>query len=1087
MTEKEENGRNVSSRKTATALKLVNWSRFQNEIFRMEGSTLITGVNGTGKSTVLDAMTYLLTGNRQFNKAANDRDRSVLSYVRGDTRSEGTDRYLRSGEVTSYVLMEFWSPADESYLTAGVCVESPDEHNCKTGAWFLCRDTALSDVEVSYIREGSVHVHTRSNLLVKGKRLKSRDFYGMETGTERILRALGMRNSVSKYRSGLLKMMAFRPENNIDKFIQECVLDPGKMNSLTEIRTQRAQFDEIRAFYDQLRRGKEELEKLESLTREYEKREHQLEIRTLMEVYQRLPILEQTMQQLEKERRDTENRLGAAAARIRTAEENLEQARTRLSAAESDAGFQDFRQTLQVLEQEQKDCARRTEEAASQEKELEKLARTLGEILSWAPAESRDRELLASVSVRGESGEKMQAFARIAEAEKNWEEEKNREKVHLEDAERQDRQQLQETAEEIRRLRANQIVYPAEALRARDILRQELEKQGIVTEVRFLAELVKSFRDLKWRRAIETFLGGKRYHLIVDGKYCMQAAEILRAKKLYRSKVVITDRLPDTEVQAGSAAAQLEIPNRFARRYANYLLNGIFLCSNMEELHAHPKGALMQDGTLAKSYAVSLMETGKTRLCMGQDVVKIQLAEREKEYRALTEKLEAEKQQQAQCSTALQQLRRVKWDISAYHFDAPENLYQEKQKAKELKADMDAIRKNPDFMAALQEQEKARRLYNRAAEEKDRAVAREATLKEEQKNRESTISQKKREYREAKENYEAARQDHLLIEEEMQAEYRKAATPEKPEVVTYGNLNRVRNQRDTAMNEMLRQQGNYCRTAGIDNSHTGVSFIPFFRDQYKDTANVKIEEVKNQIDVKSKELESAFMTDFVGELNESIQKAQDEIEIINRELKSIPFGQDTYRFKMEPRPDRDTFFRIRRKLGDYMESPEVYMNSNRDDEEMEHYIRDFMDRILAEEDESEYTDYRKYFTYDMEITSHQGVSVARSSLSRKQGSASNGEKQTPYFIILAASLMQFYPRDSICERLAFIDEAFSALSQERIEQMVKYLEENHFQVIYAAPPEKIGSIGEHVSTTVTLALAGRYTKPVEGMVQGEEI
>ena len=51
------------NRKTATKLLLVQWARFQNECIRLEGSTLLTGVNGSGKSTVLDAMTYLLTGN----------------------------------------------------------------------------------------------------------------------------------------------------------------------------------------------------------------------------------------------------------------------------------------------------------------------------------------------------------------------------------------------------------------------------------------------------------------------------------------------------------------------------------------------------------------------------------------------------------------------------------------------------------------------------------------------------------------------------------------------------------------------------------------------------------------------------------------------------------------------------------------------------------------------------------------------------------------------------------------------------------------------------------------------------------------
>ena len=103
---------------------------------------------------------------------------------------------------------------------------------------------------------------------------------------------------------------------------------------------------------------------------------------------------------------------------------------------------------------------------------------------------------------------------------------------------------------------------------------------------------------------------------------------------------------------------------------------------------------------------------------------------------------------------------------------------------------------------------------------------------------------------------------------------------------------------------------------------------------------------------------------------------------------------------MKEKPDRALFFRICRRLEKYMSSPQVYMNSARDDEEMENDIQEFMSIILAEEDEWEYTDYRRYFSYDMEISSRQGQTEITAELSKKQGSASNGEKQTPYFIIL---------------------------------------------------------------------------------------
>ena len=248
-------------------------------------------------------------------------------------------------------------------------------------------------------------------------------------------------------------------------------------------------------------------------------------------------------------------------------------------------------------------------------------------------------------------------------------------------------------------------------------------------------------------------------------------------------------------------------------------------------------------------------------------------------------------------------------------------------------------------------------------------------------------------------------------------------------------------------------------------------------------ANIKIEEAHIRLKEQGEKLESAFMNDFVAEINETIREARAEIEEINRELKKIPFGNDTYRFVMDEKPDRSVFFRICKRLEYYLDSPEVYMNSPREDEEMEHDIQEFMNVILDEEDETEYTDYRRYFVYDMKIISRQGKQEIVADLSKKQGSASNGEKQTPYFMSLAASLLQYYPRQICCARLAFIDEAFSALSRERIEQMVKYFEENDFQVFYAAPPEKIGSIGSFIDSTASLAMCGRYSHVMEGLVR----
>ena len=334
-------------------------------------------------------------------------------------------------------------------------------------------------------------------------------------------------------------------------------------------------------------------------------------------------------------------------------------------------------------------------------------------------------------------------------------------------------------------------------------------------------------------------------------------------------------------------------------------------------------------------------------------------------------------------------------------------------------------------------------------------------------------------------DYDRQCMEHLELKRPMLEEYEKLLKGKTGtwRAITKKTVMNLSTEVDACVKQMESAQIEYCKLAEIDINRRGTGYIPFYRDEYRNIANIKIEEAHNKLEEQGKRLESAFMNDFVAEINETIQAARDEIEGINRELKKIPFGNDTYRFIMTEKADRSVFFRICKKLEQYMNSPEVYMNSARDDEEMEHDIQEFMSVILEEEDETEYTDYRKYFTYDMKILSRQGSQEIEADLSKKQGSASNGEKQTPYFIILAASLLQYYPKQVCCARLAFIDEAFSALSRERIEQMVKYFEENQFQVFYAAPPEKISSIGDFIESTVSLVTSGRYTHAVEGLVK----
>lgn len=1080
----------MQNRKTATKLLLIQWSRFQRESIQLGGSTLFTGVNGSGKSTILDAMTYLLTGNTQFNKAAKDRDRTVKGYVRGDTKSNGSMRYLRQGQIISYVAMEFWSPVEQEKIVIGVCIESPDEVSSPTSNWFICRNAVMEDINFASVEGRNLYVTPKSLLQVKGTRLSSKQFMGKEKGTEQIARTLGLRCDVNKYRSKLVKMMAFNPENNIDQFIAECVLEPGKVNSLKELRQQREQFEHIKKIYEDLRDGKEKLEEVEKKTQDYESKKRNLDIREMLLKYQnfrekqkekediqfRLKVLEQTMGDLKKQKEN--------------AQEQFEVARKRLTIAESNDVFQGMQTSIQNLEHLIDTVQIRIKQEEEYLAKLLRFQRALSAELSWT-LENLDEDstkYLLHIAEEGYAIEKKRKelityFERMAKRQEGL----GTEKVHLTDEVEAIKQELARLEQQLKVLESNRVIYPEEIVRAKQVIKEEFAKKGIVTDVRIFAELVQKVRDVSWRKAIETFLGRKRFYIIVDGQYCQDAMKVLQDKRLYAANVVITDKLPDSEIIIGSAAEQLIIPNVYARRYANYLLNRIHLCDSLEELHEYPQGGLMKDGMLAKSYSVACMNMKNTQICLGQDAIELQKKAVLAQKNAKQEEWKGKLDELGRTNTKLNSLKGIDFVLENYHLETPELLSESYAEKKHYEDNLKQIKQNPEFLSVLQEQQDARAAYDEAAKKNtavDRQIGSTNNEWEAEKNRQKNISG---EIYSAKNAYDEIRILHLELEAPMLEEYEKLyAKRGEVRVLTDKTVQNMRAELDTCIKTLENAQLEYCKISEIDINKRGVGYIPFYREEYRNIANVKIEDAHSRLIEQAQKLESAFMNDFVAEINETIGEARREIDAINRELKQIPFGQDTYKFKMEEKPERILFFRICKKLQNYMDSPEVYMNSNRDDEEMEQDIQEFMNMILSEEDEEEYTDYRKYFTYDMEITSRQGEEEVTADLSKKQGSASNGEKQTPYFIILAASLLQCYPRRNCCARLAFIDEAFSALSRERIEQMVKYLEENDFQVIYAAPPEKISSIGQYIQSTVSLVTTGRYTRAVEGLVKINE-
>ena len=110
--------------KTLTKIRLINWHYFENETINIRNNTLLTGQNASGKSTIMDAITFVITaGDQNFNLAANEKGkRDLRSYVKCKLGALDQE-YLRDYDLTGHICLEYYSEKQEKYFCLGSVID----------------------------------------------------------------------------------------------------------------------------------------------------------------------------------------------------------------------------------------------------------------------------------------------------------------------------------------------------------------------------------------------------------------------------------------------------------------------------------------------------------------------------------------------------------------------------------------------------------------------------------------------------------------------------------------------------------------------------------------------------------------------------------------------------------------------------------------------------------------------------------------------------------------------------------------------------------------------------------------------------
>ena len=205
-------------------MKLINWHRFENCTIDFGDTTLLSGENGAGKTTILDAIQFVVICSANFfNKAAHENGKRTLSgYVRCKTGRENKP-YERTGEISSHVALEFYEESRNRYFIVGAVIDSATEGQ-ETAVRYLMDNKRLSE-EMFF--KGKTPRSVTEFRSFNGKGI--RQWCKTQTEARKMIKARFGRIEDKFFRL-IPKALAFKPIDNIKDFVYSYVLDEKEVN-----------------------------------------------------------------------------------------------------------------------------------------------------------------------------------------------------------------------------------------------------------------------------------------------------------------------------------------------------------------------------------------------------------------------------------------------------------------------------------------------------------------------------------------------------------------------------------------------------------------------------------------------------------------------------------------------------------------------------------------------------------------------------------------------------------------------------------------------------------------------------------------
>jgi uncharacterized protein YPO0396 len=1098
---------NSPARISLSRILAVNWYGYR-QFIDVSGLTLITGANGSGKSALLDLIQFVMLGEQQsrFNKAAAGAGsgRSLRGYALCDTNTTGRDgqeRYLRPSSVTLAALEFTWplqpGQTEPRRETWGARIEYESPTAKPSTVWFrsptrLEWSDFLREEDgpqaMQFLSEDEFRTHLKRDL--EGDAWDRQQTYLSEMA----LRAhLGFDDR--QMAKTLPRAMAFEPESNFEKFVRDFLLEPG----MPDVRAVKASVDAHRRAQERLNKMYDQLARLTRISTQHKA---WLDAQRDSALYAHLADAlkhEETLENLNQRSAKLEERRAENAEHREAYERALverEELRSQVESARAALGDKGS-----VLEQNRS----KRREIEKELKALNEAARAAREFLrerarrwdDWLKhAETLGLSLPASAAkelatMRGhDEARGLDAANRIVDVYHSL---RGDAEEHLRPLENQV-SELESRASSLRRdldtLREGHAA-PAPLLNALKARGQRAVALGRVVEVKPEAEA--------WWPLLESLIGTNRQAILPED--FAAAWEVAQKNPssveplLNPAELAVAAKSP----KKGSVRDFLETKHADAKQWLDHFLGDVMPVKKLSQLDQHER-AVSLDGWF-KNPPLRLKLTPEKELTLGEEGMRRLRDMRESELRDIEITLTQTRRERDDWRSFLSRGR--EWQLhDVRELEGAENLSQMprlKKEADELDNTYELLA-TPERIHAIQNVESLSRTLEGVIERIGRlsqSMGSFEPFEREQLEAIQTFQEMEEQARLDRQNSrskitgltEADIAERIDAARQQTKSWRKASEMAVAlSVQLHAKANECRRNRDEERNDLIASTHHPELAEVLDVKDEGNDA---FEKRRLDLETHELERFKAEAEKARSDWEDRLQHQVLDVLREKLSEADRTKRELNRAMDHEIGG---WRYQLTSRADKShtTIWTLVEKGLPSGAEMELFNEATRDD--IERAKTELMAAIDAADNPEDKRhqralDYRYYHHWDIEAKPAGRGDAAAISLNKSAKKQSGGENQAPFFVATLAAFRRVYDlgrRDDPQNLgLVVMDEAFSKLSGDRIDDCLAMARNFGLQLIMAFPEDRLPTMFQHADTVVQCRVERQYDESSEQVMNIE--